>query len=207
MSIKMIHVGVGVRGRHWLDIVAQHPDFASAACVDSDETALQQARSLPGQEHGQFFTSLEDALSHLQADAALITSPSFLHAQHALQALDAGLGVLVEKPFGLNLQEAVRIVERAHAVGRPVVVAENYRFFPAERTLRHMLDEGIAGRLSSAVCIDRRDQPSHTQGPWVRGMEHPFLTEIAVHHFDSFRYLFNRQPSCYLRQALQPARQ
>ena len=99
---------------------------------------------------------------------------------------------MVEKPFG-RLQEAIPVVERARAVGRPVMVAENFRFFPAERTLRRLLDEGIAGRLSSVLCIDRRDQPSHTQGPWVKGMEHPFLTEIAVHHFDSFRYLFDRE--------------
>ena len=52
----------------------------------------------------------------------------------------------------------------------------------------------MAGRIAGAVCVDRRDQPSHTQGPWVKSMADPFLSEIAVHHFDSFRYLFNRQP-------------
>jgi predicted dehydrogenase len=52
----------------------------------------------------------------------------------------------------------------------------------------------MAGRIGAAVCIDRRDQPSHTQGAWVKNMAEPYLTEIAVHHFDSFRYLFNRQP-------------
>jgi predicted dehydrogenase/predicted AlkP superfamily phosphohydrolase/phosphomutase len=162
--------------------------------VDVDEKALQGIRQVPGQEHGKFFKSLGDALSQTQADAVLITSPSFLHAQHALEVLDAGLAVMVEKPFGCNLKEAMEVVERARVAGRPVLVAENYRFFQAERTLRHMLDNGAVGRIASAVCVDRRDQPSHTQGPWVKSMKHPFLSEIAVHHFDSFRYLFNRQP-------------
>ena len=74
------------------------------------------------------------------------------------------------------------------------MVAENYRFFQAERTLRRFLDSGTAGTVRRAVCVDRRDQPSDTQGAWVKTMEQPFLTEIAVHHFDSFRYLFDRQP-------------
>lgn len=193
MAVRLIHVGVGARGRHWLEIVSQHPDFVSAACVDPDEKALGAARALPGQEHGCFVTSLHEALVRVQADAALIASPSFLHARHTLQALEAGLAVMVEKPFGCRLQEAIPVVGRARAVGRPVMVAENFRFFPAERTLRRLLDEGVAGRLSSVLCIDRRDQPSRTQGPWVKSMEHPFLTEIAVHHFDSFRYLFDRE--------------
>jgi predicted dehydrogenase/predicted AlkP superfamily phosphohydrolase/phosphomutase len=194
MTIKIIHVGVGGRGRHWLEYVAQHPDFSAVACVDVDQKALESTRRMPGQEHGKFFTSAEEAFAQTQADAALVTSPSFLHAQHALQALDAGLAVMVEKPFACNLAEAQTVVERARAVGRPVMVAENFRFFQAERTIRQMLDQGRAGRIASVICVDRRDQPSHTQGPWVKNMDHPFLREIAVHHFDSFRYLFNRQP-------------
>src|SRR5207344_560361 len=102
--------------------------------------------------------------------------------------------VMVEKPFGCNLAEARTVVDGARAARRPVMVAENFRFFRAERTLRHLLDEGMVGRITSVVCVDRRDQPSQTQGPWVKSMEHPFLREIAVHHFDSFRYLFHRQP-------------
>jgi predicted dehydrogenase len=143
-------------------------------------------------------------LSRVHADAALIATPSFLHAPQALQALDAGLAVLVEKPFGCNLEEAVQVVQHAQTAGRPVMVAENYRFFRAERTVRHLLDEGVAGRLRGAVCVDRRDQPSHTQGPWVKDLEHAFLKEIAVHHFDSFRYLFNRQPVSLFARSCNP---
>lgn len=204
MTIKIIHVGVGGRGRHWLEYVAQHSDFTAVGCVDVDQKALESARRVPGQEHGQFFTSLDETFAKTQADAALITSPSFLHAQHALQALDAGLAVMVEKPFGCNLAEAQTVVDRARAAGRPVMVAENFRFFRAERTLRHMLDEGVAGRITGVVCVDRRDQPSQTQGPWVKSMEHPFLREIAVHHFDSFRYLFNRQPAAIFAASYNP---
>ena len=205
MAIKIIHVGVGGRGRHWLEYVAQHPDFTAVAYVDVDRKALESTRRMPGQEHGKFFTNVEEAFAQTDADAALITSPSLLHAQHALQALDAGLAVMVEKPFASNLREAMAVVDRAQALGRPVLVAENYRFFQAERTLRRVLDEGIAGRVAGAVCIDRRDQPSHTQGSWVKSMADPFLSEIAVHHFDSFRYLFDRQPVSIMALSCNPS--
>jgi predicted dehydrogenase len=204
MPIRIIHMGVGGRGRHWLDFVSQHPDFISSAYVDSNEEALQAVRTQLHQEQGRFFTSLEDALSQVQADAVLIATPSFLHASHALQALDAGRAVMVEKPLSCNLQEAAQVVKYAHSIGRPVLVAENYRFFQAERTVRHLLDTGMAGTITTAMCIDRRDQPSHTQGPWVKSMDEPFLTEIAVHHFDSFRYLFNRQPVSMIARSYNP---
>ena len=101
----------------------------------------------------------------------------------------------MEKPLAPGLADAVGVVERSRAVSRPVMVAENYRFYRAERTLRHMLASDAVGRVHWATCVDRRDQPSQTQGPWVKAMDHPFLTEIGVHHFDSFRYLFDRRPT------------
>jgi predicted dehydrogenase len=204
MPIRLLHVGVGVRGRHWLDIVARHPDFVSAACVDQSETALQEARRRPGQEHGNFLTSFEDGLARARADAVLIASPTSLHAQHAIQALDAGLPVLVEKPLAASLADAVRVVAQSRAVSRPVMVAENYRFYQAERTLRQLLASEKAGRLHWAQCVDRRDQPANTQGPWVKAMDHPFLSEIAVHHFDSFRYLFDRRPASIFAASYNP---
>jgi predicted dehydrogenase len=204
VRIRIIHVGVGVRGRHWLDIVSQHADFVSVACVDTSEKALQEARGCPGQGHGKFLTTLASALSDTPADAALIASPTFLHAQHAHEALNAGLAVMVEKPLALDLSEAVSLIAHARAAGRPLMVAENYRFFAAERTVRRMLEDGIAGQIASAVCIDRRDQPSHTQGPWVKQAEHPFLAEIAVHHFDSFRFLFRSQPVSMFARSYNP---
>lgn len=204
MPIRLVHVGVGVRGRHWLEIVAAHPDFVSVACVDSSEEALQKARALPGQDHGRFFTKLSDALTQAAADAVLIATPTFMHAQHAIEALDAGLAVLVEKPLAPGLADAVRVVERSRAVSRPVMVAENYRFFRAERTVRHMLASDAVGKVHWATCVDRRDQPSQTQGPWVKAMDHPFLTEIGVHHFDSFRYLFDRRPASVFALSYNP---
>jgi predicted dehydrogenase len=202
--ISMIHLGVGTRGRHWLGFIADHQDFTSGACVDGDQRALEAARALPGLENCKFFTSFEQAIQEVKADAVLIASPSFLHGPQALQALDAGLAVMVEKPFSLDLAEALAVVERAHAVGRPVLVAENYRFFQAERTFRRLLDDGAVGQIGSALCIDRRAQPSSTQGPWVQEIEEPFITEIAVHHFDSFRYLFHREPVAMLANSYQP---
>jgi predicted dehydrogenase len=202
--ISIIHLGVGGRGRHWLSFIADHPDFTSVACIDPDQRALEAARALPGLQNCKFFTAFEQALQDANADAVLIASPSFLHGRQALQALDAGLAVMVEKPFSLDFSEALAVVERAHAVRRPVLVAENYRFFQAERTFRRLLDDGAVGQIGAALCIDRRDQPSATQGAWVKQIEEPFITEIAVHHFDSFRYLFDREPAAMLANSYQP---
>lgn len=189
--MKLIHVGIGGRGRHWLEFIGGRRDIETVACVDVDQGALDAARQKTG---CKVFDSLDRALAETAADAVLIASPSGMHGSQARQALAAGFAVMVEKPLASSLAEAVELVGEARLAGRPLMVAENYRFFRAERTLRRCIDDGRLGQIRSAVCIDRRDQPSRVQGAWVRGMTQPFLTEIAVHHYDSFRYLFNRRP-------------
>ena len=196
-----MHVGVGGRGRHWLDFVKTRDDAVSSVCVDVDEDALAEVREQFGCET---FTSLEEALAASTVDGAIIASPSFLHGEQSAKVLGAGIPVMVEKPLAGNLSDAVDVVEAARIAGKVLMVAENYRFFPAERTLRSFIAEGKPGKIIAATCVDRRDQPTDSQGPWVQSMEQPFLTEIAVHHFDSFRYLFGCQPDSIWARTYNP---
>src|SRR5438552_17242994 len=159
MAIRIIQVGTGSRGRHWVPIVRDYPHATSVAFVDKDPQALDQVRKLVGQSSAQFHNDLATALREVPADAALITSPSFLHAEHTLQALEAGLTVLTEKPFATNVNDAYQAIRKARAVGKQIVVAENYRFFGADRTVGQWLAENRLGRIAGVVCVDRRKQP------------------------------------------------
>ena len=186
MTMKMIHVGVGIRGSHWLQFVADHADFRTVACVDVDEEAIGEAKSVLGGECG-YFSSLEQALNETEADAVLVASPSRLHAEHAITALNAGLSVMIEKPLAASIGQAREILESGKQNGKPVVVAENYRYWPSERTIRQWVSEGKLGEITNVTLVDRRHMPSHTEGPWLAKIDYPQLGEIAIHHFDSLR--------------------
>lgn len=192
MTVKIIHVGLGIRGSHWLQFVADHPDFQSVACVDSDADALDRARSQLSEECN-FFDDLNQALERTDADAALITSPSGLHAEHAIAALDAGLSVMIEKPLAASLEQAQQILAAAKNNDKSVVVAENYRYWPSERTIRQWVSDGRIGEVGNVTLVDRRHMPSHTEGPWLARIEYPQLGEIAIHHFDSLRAMLLRE--------------
>jgi predicted dehydrogenase len=204
MALRIMHVGVGIRGRQWLEFVRDYPDAVSVACVDADQQALNEVKGKFGTDTYQFYTDFSAALRAVDADVALVASPSSMHVEHALHALDAGLAVMIEKPFASNVTEASRVIQRANERGKPVMVAEQFRFVPAERTVRHVIHSGLLGEIASVTFIDRRRMPSHTQGPWMATMEYPQLQEIAVHHFDSLRSFFSRQPVNILARVWNP---
>jgi predicted dehydrogenase len=109
-------------------------------------------------------------------------------------ALEKGLAVMTEKPFAPDMEQARAVLKRAEEAGKPVLVAENYRYWPSERTVRKMIQEGSLGNIVSVTFTDCRNQPSHTEGPWMASLDYPQLQEIAIHHFDSLRGFLHRRP-------------
>lgn len=192
VGIRVLQVGAGIRGRHWTQFIAAHPDFECAAIVEPDADSRAKAQQIAA--GARFHESLDEALRSAQAEAALVVTPSSTHAEVAICCLEAGLPVLVEKPLATTVDDARRVLEVARARGKPVVVAENYRFFPAERTVKRLVGENFLGRIHHAVLTDRRNQPSRVEGPWLGKIEYPQLQEIATHHFDSLRALFGSRP-------------
>ena len=192
--MRLLQIGLGIRGTQWAEIIKDYPDATIVAFVDRDAAALDHVRKSPGHDGAEFFVDLEEALKRVEADAALIATPSRLHAEHAKQALGAGLSVMVEKPLALDVATGLEVLRQSRATDQSIMVADNYRYWPAERTVRALIEEGRIGRLDSATLVDRRNMPSQTEGPWLADIEYPQLQEIAIHHFDSLRYLFGEQP-------------
>jgi len=194
VSVKVLQIGVGIRGGHWIEYVRDHPDIIAVGFVDPVPAALDRARRSAGRDV-PVFGDLEEALNETDADAVLIASPSAMHAEHAIRALDAGKAVFVEKPFAVTVADAQRVLDRSRETARPVIVGENYRYRPAERTVRKLVREGRVGRVDSVAFVDRRHMPSHTEGPWLATIDYPQLQEVAIHHFDSLRAFLDLAPS------------
>lgn len=192
MSIRILQVGAGLRGRQWAQFIKAHPDVECVGIVEPDAESRSKAQAVVGET--PLFTDLADALRQAKADAALVVTPSSTHADVAIRCLGAGLTVMVEKPLAISVADGRRVLEAARSAGKQVIVAENYRYFPAERTVKRLLDEGFLGTLDHSVMIDRRHQPSRVEGPWFGKIDYPQLQEIATHHFDSLRGLFGQRP-------------
>ncbi len=74
--------------------------------------------------------------------------PNDVHAEPSIKALEMGMHVLCEKPIARTAEEAARMVEAAKKASKSkAMVAFNYRFVPAIRQIRQLIDEGRLGRI------------------------------------------------------------
>src|SRR5437773_296839 len=75
-------------------------------------------------------------------DLVSIVTPVVTHCEMALAALDAGKAVLCEKPMAMNAEEALRMTERARAVGVLALIDHELRFLPGRLKMRELLRRG-----------------------------------------------------------------
>ena len=80
-----------------------------------------------------------------EIDAVEIITPHHLHKQMAIDALDAGKHVSVQKPMALNITDADAMVAAAERSGTLFRVTENYRYYPPFSKAKELLDDGEIG--------------------------------------------------------------
>lgn len=136
-------IGAGAWGRNHVRTIASLADAELAAVCDIDPARREDVRR---QYPGALVTDeLERVLASVEA--VVIATPAGTHSQVALQAIDRGLPVLVEKPFALTTADAEATAERAQSKGVPVLVGHLLLFHPAIERLKAMTDEGALGTI------------------------------------------------------------
>lgn len=122
-----------------------HALGALAAVFDVDQ---QRAAALvEGMGGVKVYAAYEDALADANVDAVVIATPAEQHAPMAIQAVNAGKDVFVEKPLALTAADGQRMVEAARAKGRLLMVGHLLLHHPAVKMLGQMALGGELGRL------------------------------------------------------------
>lgn len=202
MAIRVMIAGMGERGRDWAREVRRSSAFELAACADTDAQVLSGASSglsLPPQK---CFQELERALDETSCDAVIVATGADSHAKVCQTALERGLGLLVEKPFTLRLIEAIRLVRLAERQGVPLVVAQNYRYMRAHRTVRRLIREGALGRVQMIVAQYYR--VPHPMAASLARLPCSVLWGMGVHHLDALRYVLGQEVTNVAAQNFTP---
>src|SRR5262245_36551632 len=114
--LRVLLIGLGVRGRQWNAVLSTRSDLSVAGVVEPSGTEDLDA---------SVWATLEPGLAEGAFDVAFVCAPSERHAEMALACIGAGLDVVVEKPLALSLDDAVSIARTAQAAGRTALVAQN----------------------------------------------------------------------------------
>lgn len=195
MSLKVAIVGCGKIADGHVEEIGKLPGRARvvAAC---DREALMAEQMAARYRIPAFYDRFEELLERERPDVVHITTPPRSHKPLALQALEAGCHVYLEKPFALDGAEAAAILDRAAALGRKVTVGWASRFDPPAEALRGLIDEGVLGEVvhvesfygydfsgpfGTALMADRTHWVHHLPGRLLQNIIDHMLNKLIEH--------------------------
>jgi predicted dehydrogenase len=187
--LRMALAGAGGLGRTWSKAILAERAARLCAFIDPLVGTQDQSAWLDETPDIPRFASLA-ALTE-EVDAVLVTAFSTAHAAAVRDGLERGLHVIVEKPFTTTLKDAEDLVALAEKRRLTLMVSQNYRFFPGSVLIRELVRSGTYGGVRAVFGEFWCDWPGK---PYQHRMEHVMGLEMAVHHFDLVRAMFEAEP-------------
>lgn len=172
-------IGAGAMGKNHIRIYSEMPGVELAGISDIDKDLVE---SLAQQYNTKAFTDYKEMLAS-GVDAVSIVVPTKMHRQVAIDAIEAGAHVLVEKPIADSVENANAIIEAAEKKGLLVMVGHIERFNPAVIKLKEIIDSGLLGKIVSISTT--RVGPYN---PRIRDVG--VILDIGVHDIDVISYLY-----------------
>lgn len=143
--IRAAIIGLGTWGQNLVRSVqgqSSHIQFTAAATRSPDK-----ARDF-AQTHGlRMLASYEDVLRDPDVDAVVLATPHSMHTDQIVAAARARKHVFSEKPLGLSTEDAQRAALACAEHGVTLGVGYNWRYQPALREIRRLIDDGTLGRV------------------------------------------------------------
>jgi predicted dehydrogenase len=207
---KFAIVGFGFMGMTHAMSILNHPGAQLVAIVDLDpKKALENL----GQEAGNLdtgalkkedisgihtYSSLEKCIAEEKLDACILSVHTDLHYSMAVQTLEAGIHVFVEKPLVLDPAQGDKLIELASERDLLLMVGHVVRFMPPYLKLKHWIESSEFGELSWLSMTRFTGLP--VWGQWKEklndfGSTGGALFDLAIHDIDFVQWVLGKPDS------------
>src|SRR5262249_40747668 len=152
--IRLGIAGLGLAGSFMIRAALAHPRIALCAGMDP----LSHPREAFGQQfNAPVYSDFHELCRDPSVEAIYISSPNRFHASQAIEAMEEGKHVLVEKPLALTLEECDDVVAAADRTGLHLIVGHTHAFDPNIREMHRIIDSGELGRLGMILAFNYND--------------------------------------------------
>lgn len=131
--------------------LAAYTKLECAQVVGVAEPRAERCQEIASRYGVPGFSSVEELLSKARPDIACILTPVATHRQVTECCAAHGVHVLCEKPMATNIADAQAMAAACRAAGVVLFYGSSYRFLPAIRDAKHLIEEGAVGEVRLIV--------------------------------------------------------
>lgn len=175
-------IGGGAMGQHHIRIYSEMKDVELVGICDTDrERAVSIAKSY---KTVPYFDNKE--LLKQDLDAVSVVVPTTFHYNVAMDVINSGTHLLVEKPISDTLENADKMIHAAHDAKVKLMVGHIERFNPAVSKLKEISESGMMGKIVS--ISSKRVGPFNSR---IRDVG--IIMDLGVHDIDVISYLYGKK--------------
>ena len=175
-AIKVGVIGLGrIAEAVHLPGLERSPNAEIHALCDTDESRLNQLGDRYRVAPDRRFRNFMDLVALPELQAVDVATPNFAHFEPVVAAFANGKHLLVEKPVALDYPQALEMEKRAGTSGVRTMVCFSFRFHPAVRFARSIIEEGGVGKVLT-VYVEYLKSAAFDAS---RGLEWRFQKELA----------------------------
>ena len=211
--VRMAIIGCGgMAGGHlgaYLRIREKEPDKVKlvAMCDPVEERAANFAKKVEEVtgESPSVYTDVDEMLAKENLDGADICTPHAYHHINGIACLEAGVNVIIEKPFGVTIKASKVIIEAAKRNGKIAATAENIRRGLSQRTAWWLINEkGMLGEMRMFFAQHASWRKTDPSSPWHWRLSRMLggggmVMDSGAHFCDTIRYLFGDVDTVYAK--------
>lgn len=176
-------VGVGNMGFHHARIYSELAKEGKVELVGVADANFERAKEVASKFNTKAFSDYRGLIGRV--DAISIAVPTSLHRQVALDFIENGVSVLVEKPIAESIESAQEIIRAARKNNVTLMVGHVERFNPAVLKLKEVLDENLIGQIVTLTAKRVGPLPPQIKDVGV-------IIDLAVHDIDIMSFLIER---------------
>ncbi len=201
-KLKFAIVGCGrISYKHVEALINNEQDAILVATCDivkekAVERKDQYEKALPN-SNVKIYTDYMEMLKNEDIDVVTIATESGYHAKHAIDCMNNGTHVLIEKPMALSVEDADQMIALGREKNLKICVSHQNRFNPPIQKLRRAIEEGRFGRImnGTARILWTRDNNYYKQAPW-RGtaeLDGGTLMNQCIHNIDLLQWMMGSE--------------
>ncbi|MCK9266711.1 Gfo/Idh/MocA family oxidoreductase [bacterium] len=194
---KEIRIGViGATGRGRFAWAMHNPENGVSVVAGADiyEEKLDIFRERFGEKNLFTTKDYRQLLAKKDINTVFVTSPDFMHEEHAVASLEAGKDIYLEKPMAITVEGCDRILRAAYENGKKVYIGHNMRHMAVVKKMKELIDKGSIGEVKTAWCrhfVDYGGDAYFKDWHAERSKSTGLLLQKGSHDIDVLHWLCN----------------
>lgn len=169
-------------------------NIENATLLGVADNNIEYARVFAEKNGVKAYESYQDMLADKDIDVVCICTPSGFHASNAIDALNAGKHVILEKPMSISNEWADKVIEACERTGKKLTVISQFRFSEDIKRVKKLIEENAFGKISLCTLTMKyyRNPEYYSSSSWrgtLRFDGGGALINQGIHGVDMLDYI------------------